>query len=497
MNEEMTSQRQATTTTLEGEGHQLLDRILTEGRLARDEATRDDGKKMLSGFIKQILDTDVSFNRNTSRMISERIASIDRLLSDQLNEIMHQSKFQQLEASWRNLQKMTITNEIGANLKVRVLNASPKELLTDFEKAAGFDQSNVFKMIYEREFGTLGGQPYGLLLSDLEFGRSPRDMELLQNLAQVAAAAHAPLIGSAAPDLFDLDSFTDLDRPHDLNRIFESSQMAKWRAFRASDESRFVALTVPRSLVRLPYGAGTRQIEEMDFTEDVDGSDHSKYLWGPSSWHLADRIMQSYSKYGWGAAIRGTESGGMVSNLPLHTFEADSGDTVVKCPTETTITDRREKELSDLGFIALCHARNTDYSVFFSGSTVHQPRKYVEDEANSNAKLSAMLPYIMAASRFAHYLKSMMRDKVGGFESRATIHRFLNTWISQYVTQDDSATQDVKARYPLREARVDVVEVAGRPGVYNAVVFLRPHFQLEELTASMRLVANLPTPAGS
>ena len=476
------------------EGQDMLERIMSEGRLARQEASRPEAQKMLSRFLEEIIDQEVTYSHNASRMISERMAMIDRIISDQLNVVMHDSKFQKLEASWRSLSKLASGAELGARLKMKVLNVSTKELLSDFEKAPGFDQSSLFKMVYEQEFGTLGGQPYGLLVGDFETGRSARDIELIQNIAQVASAAHAPFIGAASADMFDLDSFTELDQPYDLNRIFESTQMAKWASFRDSEESRFVAMTLPRVLVRVPYGEGL-SIEEMDFEENVDGSDNSKYLWTPASWALAERIMHSYSEYGWGASIRGTEAGGKVPNLPLHSFKSDSGDMVVKCPTETTITDRREKELSDLGFISLCYARNTDYSVFFSGSTVNQPKKYVEEDANANARLSAMLPYILAASRFAHYLKAIMRDKVGGFESKGSIHRFLNTWISQYVTKDDSASQTIKARYPLREGRVDVVEIPGRPGAYNAVVFLRPHFQLEELTASIRLVANLPQPA--
>lgn len=482
--------------TVVEEGDALLGRILSEGRLARDESGRSQAKQMLSQFMEQVLDKDVKFDRNTSRMINERIAAIDELMSAQLNKILHDSKFQKLEASWRNLHKLATTAELGSNLKLRVLNVSTKELASDFQKAAGFDQSNLFKKVYEREYGTLGGEPYGILTGDFEIGRNPGDIDLLRNLSEVAAAASAPLVASAAPSLFDLESFEELDRPYDLRRIFESSTMAKWQSFRASEESRFVALTLPRVLTRLPYGPDTSAVEGFDYVEDVDGTDHSKYLWGTASWSLTLRMMDSFSQYGWSSSIRGVESGGKVGNLPLHTFRSKTGEMAAKCPTEIQITDRREKELADLGFISLCHARNTDYAVFFSGATTNQPRKYVDEDANSNARLSATLPYIMAASRFAHYLKVIIRDKVGGFESQATLHQYLNEWISQYVTQDDSASAAVKARYPLREARVDVMEIPGKPGAYNAVVYLRPHYQLEEMTASLRLVANLPKAAG-
>ena len=305
--------------------------------------------------------------------------------------------------------------------------------------------------------------------------------------------AHAPFITSANPSLFDLDSFTELERPIDIAKVFETSEMAAWNSLRDSADSRYLVLTAPRTLVRQPWGAESEPVEEMDFEEDVDGQDHSKYLWGPSSWALGGLIMKSFAEYGWPSAIRGTEGGGKVANLPLHAFPSLSGAKITKCPTETTITDRREKELSDQGIVGLCHARNTDYAVVFSGATVNRPRKYVEDEANANARLSASLPYLLACARFAHYLKAIMRDKVGGFTSKAEIQNYLSTWIRQYVTADDAAPHSVKAQYPLREANVQVNEVAGKPGSYTAIAHLRPHFQLEELTASLRLVAELPS----
>ena len=329
----------------------------------------------------------------------------------------------------------------------------------------------------------------------MEFGRSNQDVQFLRDIASVAAMAHAPLIANAAPDLFDLDSFTELERPLDIGRIFESSEMGAWNSLRDSADSRYLVLTAPRTLVRQPWGPDGSVVEEMDFVEDVDGTDHDKYLWGPSSWALGGLIMKSFADYGWPSAIRGSESGGKVANLPLHSYPSLSGARISKCPTETTITDRREKELSDQGVISLCHARNTDFAVVFSGSTVNRPQKFVSEDANANARLSASLPYILACSRFAHYLKALMRDKVGGFTSRGEVSSFLNNWISQYVTSDDSASHATKARYPLREARVEVRDVPGKPGAYTAVAHLRPHFQLEELTASLRLVAELPPPA--
>ena len=470
----------------------VLGRIFEEGRLVRGEHQVESAREMLTGFLEEAAQSGARIDGTAKRAVAARIKALDGLISAQVNEVIHHRKFQKLEASWRNLDKLISENELSSTLKVRVFNAKRSEIERDFKRAPGFDQSLFFKHVYEREFGTLGGAPYSFLIGDMEFSRHPQDIQFLRDVAAVAAAAHAPFIASADPGLLDLDSFTDLDRPIDIAKIFETSEMAAWNSLRASEDSRYLALTAPRTLVRLPWGPDTVPVESMDFVEDVDGEDHSRYLWGPSSWALGGLIMQSFDEYGWPCAIRGTETGGKVSNLPLHTFTSLSGSRISKCPTETAITDRREKELSDQGIIALQHALNTDYAVVFSGSTVNRPRKYVEDEATANSRLSASLPYILATARFAHYLKSIMRDKIGGFSSRKNVEDFLNKWISQYVTSDDSASHAAKARYPLREARITVREVPGKPGAYTSVVHLRPHFQLEELTASLRLVAELP-----
>ena len=471
----------------------ILDQIFEEGRLVRDANQADMARNMLQGFLEEAAKAGTRVDGGAKRLIAERLVAIDRLITAQVNHVLHNEKFQKLEASWRNLDKLVSENELSQSLKVRVFNCSRRELERDFARAAGFDQSLFFKHVYESEFGTLGGLPYTFLIGDMEFGRSPRDIQFLRSMASVASMAHAPFIASADPRLFDLDSYTELDRPIDIAKLFATSEMAAWNSLRNSPDSRYLTLTAPRTLVRPPWGADSAPVEEMDFEEDVTGDDHTKYLWGPSSWALGGLIMKSFAEYGWASAIRGTETGGKVADLPLHTFPSLSGTRVSKCPTEIIITDRREKELSDEGIIALCHARNTDYAVVFSGSTVNRPMKYVEDDATANARLSASLPYILACSRFAHYLKAIIRDKVGGFTNRGDIESFLNKWISQYVTSDDTASHAAKARYPLREARVAVQEVPGKPGVYTAVAHLRPHFQLEELTASLRLVAELPS----
>lgn len=473
----------------------LLDRIIVQGRMARDDMQRDYARDLIGEFAGQVLDEAMTVSSDTVAMINARIARIDELLSAQLNEIMHAPEFQKLEATWRGLSYLVMNTETGTQLKLRVVHATQKELLADLEKAVEFDQSALFKMIYEEEYGTFGGHPYSLLIGDYEFGRHPQDVALLEKMSNVAAAAHAPFIAAASPRLFDMDSFTELGVPRDLAKIFESAELIKWRSFRETEDSRYVSLCLPHILMRLPYGPDTVPVEGFDFREDVSGKDHSRYLWGNAAWAMGLRITTAFAQHSWCAAIRGVEGGGMVQGLPAHTFRTDEGDVALKCPTEIAITDRREKELNDLGFIALCHCKGTDYAAFFGGATAQKFKAYNTDQANANARLSAQLPYVLAASRFAHFLKAIMRDKVGSFQSRASVEQFLNKWIAQYVLLNDDAPQAAKAKFPLREARVDVTEVPGKPGCYNATVFLRPHFQLEELTASIRLVAELPPPA--
>ncbi len=473
----------------------VLEQIMVEGKLARDEGQKAYARDLIGEFIDSVVESGSDVSNDTVAAINQKIAEIDALITDQLNEVMHHPDFQKLEASWRGLHYLVMNTETGTQLKLRLMNASKKDVLGDLEKAVEFDQSALFKQIYEEEYGTFGGFPYSCLVTDFEFGRHPQDFALMEKLAEVAAAAHAPMMASAGPRMFDMDSFTDLGTPRDLAKIFESAEMIKWRSFRDSEDSRYMVLTLPHTLMRLPYGPDTIPVEGIGFTEDVDGRDHSKYLWGSASWAMAQRVTNAFSLYGWTAAIRGVEGGGVVKGLPTHTFKTDEGDIALKCPTEIAITDRREKELSDLGFIALCHCKGTDYAAFFGGQTTQKPKKYNLDSANANAALSARLPYILAASRFAHYLKVIMRDKIGSFLTAANVEEYLNTWIANYVLLTDDAPQGTKARYPLREARVDVREIPGKPGAYNATVFLKPHFQLEELTASVRLVAELPPPA--
>ncbi|WP_255992256.1 type VI secretion system contractile sheath large subunit [Chitinolyticbacter albus] len=476
-------------------GSSLLDAIIDQSKVATNETEKGHTRDLISELVEQVLSGTVTVSKDLAASIDARVAQLDALISGQLNEIMHQPDFQKLEASWRGLKYLISESETSTQLKIKVLNVSKKDLIKDFKSSPEFDQSALFKKIYEEEYGTFGGAPYAGIVGDFEFTRHPEDFYLLEELSHVAASAHAPLISSAAPGLFGLETFADIGKPRDLAKIFDTVEYAKWKSFRESEDSRYVGLVLPHVLGRLPYGAETLPVEEFNFEEDVDGTDHHKYLWTNAAYAYAARLTDAFSQFGWLAAIRGVEGGGLVEGLPTHTFNTDDGEVALKCPTEVAITDRTEKLLSDLGFISLVHCKNTDYAAFFSGQSSQKAKSYNTDAANANARLSTQLPYIFAVSRIAHYMKSIMRDKIGSFASRQNVQDFLNTWLAQYVLLDDSASQEAKSKYPLREARVDVVEVPGKPGVYRAAAFLRPHFQLDELTISLRLVAELPKSA--
>jgi len=476
-------------------GTGLLDQIVEQGRLGKDPAARERGKSLVKEFVNQVLQGEMTVSRDTESMINARMAQIDHLISLQLNEVLHHPDFQKLESTWRGLKYMLDQSETSDMLKIKILNCGKRELLRDLQRAPEFDQSALFKKVYEEEFGVFGGAPFGALLGDYEFSKGPEDLELLEKISNVASAAHAPFIAASSPELFNMESFTNLDAPRDIAKIFDTTEYAKWKSFRQSEDSRYVALTLPHILMRLPYGKDNVQVEGFNYEEAVDGTDHSKYLWGNAAWALGARLTSSFAQFSWCASIRGVEGGGLVEGLPAHTFRTDEGDVALKCPTEIAISDRREKELADQGFAPLVHCKGTDYAAFFSVQSAQKPKLYDKEAANANARLSAQLPYILAVSRFAHYLKAMMRDKIGSFMSRTECERFFNQWIINNVTPDDSASASVKASHPLREASVEVSEVPGKPGVYRAVAFLRPHFQLDELSVSLRLVAELPASA--
>jgi type VI secretion system protein ImpC len=495
--------------------------LATELALPPEQATA-----LLSPFVAQLNLYFVASNpdiadqivrarrRGAIAVIDELVTLIDQKLSDALSSIMHCDSFKAMEATWRGLHYLVMNTETSTMLKLRVFNASKDELRKDMMKAVEFDQSVLFKLIYEAEYGTFGGNPYSLLVGDYAIGNTGDDIDFITKMSEVAAAAHAPFIAQASQELFQLSGFDKLDKPRDLKKIFEGEELVGWRAFREMEDARYVTLVLPRALLRLPYGTpakrNTTPCDGINFDEHVGGTgattvysisgepfsypepEPTHFLWGNPAYLLAERITNAFSLYSWTAAIRGVEGGGLVEGLPSYTYTSSSGSVELFCPTEVSITDRREKELNDLGFISLCHCKGTGKAAFFGGQTTNQPKKYFSDSANANAKISALLPYMLAASRFAHYIKVIMREKIGSFMTRGNVEAFLNAWISNYVLLDDNASQEAKAGYPLREANVVVTDVPGEPGSYRATVFLKPHFQLEELTTSIRLVANLP-----
>src|SRR5271166_1792637 len=476
----------------------LLDQILTNTKQTEPDRAQD----LVKNLVEQALSGTVTFDKNLTRTFDRAIAAIDQKLSTQLNAIMHDPKFLKLEGTWRGLNYLVMNSETGTALKIRVLNATKRDLTRDLTKAVEFDQSQLFKKIYENEFGTPGGEPYGALIGDYEWSNHPDDVETLRLISNIAAGAFAPFISAAGAGMFGFDDWTELSKPRDIAKIFDTAEYAKWRSFRDSEDSRFVNLVMPRVLARLPYGAATKPIEEFNFEEapKADGGvakamGHHDYVWSNAAYVMGARLTDAFAKYGFCTAIRGAEGGGKVENLPSHIFTSDDGDMDAKCPTEIAITDRREFELSNQGFLPLCHYKNTDYSVFFGAQTVQKPKKYDRPEATANAAISARLPYIMASSRFAHYLKVMARDKIGSFMEASDCERWLNRWITNYVNGNENAGQEMKARFPLREARVEVKEIPGKPGSYNAIAYLRPRLQMEELTTSLRMVARIPAAA--
>lgn len=480
----------ATTTTQEAPS--LLDQVITATRpQSEKEAARI--KDYFRQFLDQVVKPGHVVSKDVETNIKFWIGEIDKKLSSQLNEVMHHPDFQRLEGTWRGLHYLVHQSETGENLKIRVLNVSKRDLFKDLEKAVEFDQSAMFKKVYEEEYGQLGGEPYGMLVGDYEFSRHPEDISLLKMVSNVAAASHAPFVTAAHSKLFNMERFTELATPRDLAKIFQSVEYASWKSFRESEDSRYVSLTLPHVLGRLPYGQEFKRVDEFNFEEFVDGKDHDKYLWMNAAWAYAARITDAYAKYGWMARTRGVEGGGKVEGLPVHTFPTDDGDVAMKCPTEIAISDRREFELSNLGFLPLLHSKNRDFAVFMGAQSAQKPKTYFDPAANANAELSAKFNYILCVSRFAHYLKVMARDKIGSFMEVDECQRWLNDWIMNYViATPETAGDETKAKKPLADARVEVRAVKGKPGWYEAVAYLRPHFQLETLTTSMRLVAEVP-----
>ncbi len=434
------------------------------------------------------------------KTIEGMIAAIDKKLTEQINLIMHHDDFTKLEGAWRGLHHLINNTETDETLKIRVMNISKNDLHKTLKRYKGtaWDQSPIFKKVYEEEFGQLGGSPYGCLVGDYHFDHSPPDVELLAEMAKVSAAAHAPFIAGASPSTMQMDSWGELANPRDLTKIFQSAEYAGWRSLRESEDSRYIGLAMPRFLARLPYGSKTNPVEAFDFEEEVEGKDHNRYVWANSAYAMATNITRAFKLYGWTTTIRGVESGGAVANLPVHSFPTDDGGVDMKCPTEIAISDRREAELAKNGFMPLVHRKNSDFAAFIGAQSLQKPAEYDDPDATANANLAARLPYLFASSRFAHYLKCMVRDKVGSFATAKSMQTELNNWIGNFVDANPETSSDAtKARKPLAGAEVIVEEVEGNPGMYTSRFFLRPHYQLEGMNISLRLVSKMPSSKGA
>lgn len=478
-------------------GDSLLDQVLSQTAYDTPEQAKD----VITELVKQCTSGLVKWDKNTMRTVERAIEQIDQKVSIQLAAIMHTPEFQKLEGTWRGLSHLVFNSETGKSLKIRALNVSKKELHKDLANASEFDQSKTFKKMYENEFGQAGGEPFGAMIGDFEFSKHPDDIETLELMSSVAAAAFCPFISAASPKLFGFEDFTELSGPRDLGTIFEDLEYTKWNSLRESDDSRFTTLVMPRVLSRLPYGAATNPSEGFNFEEVELGKDgkpkaipHDHYAWMNAAYVMGAKLTEAYAKNGWCTAIRGVENGGKVEGLPAHVFTTDDGDTDLKCPTEVAITDRREGELGRLGFLPLAHFARTDYSVFFGAQTLQQPKDYGPRNTNAteNAQISARLPYVMATSRIAHFLKVIARDKIGAFMEASDCQDFLTNWIKDYICVDSNPSAEMKAKFPLAEARIEVEEIPGSAGSYQAVAHLRPWLQMEELTTSLRMVARIP-----
>jgi type VI secretion system protein ImpC len=491
-NAQTETQTGATATAEAGEFASLLNK---EFKPKTDQA-RDAVVQAVRTLAEQALVNTQIISADAYKTIESIIAQLDAKLTEQVNLIMHHPDFQQIEGAWRGLHYLVNNTETDEMLKIRVMNISKKDLGRTLRryKGTGWDQSPFHKRLYEEEYGQFGGEPFGCLVGDYHFDHSPQDVEMLAELAKNAAAAHCPFITGAAPTVMQMDTWQELANPRDLTKIFGNTEYASWRSLRESEDSRYLGLTMPRFLARLPYGAKTSPVDEFDFEEDTGSADHRKYAWANSAYAMATNINRSFKYYGWCTSIRGVESGGIVEDLPVHTFPSDDGGVDMKCPTEIAISDRREAELAKNGFMPLIHRKNSDLAAFIGAQSLQKPQEYDDPDATANANLAARLPYLFACCRFAHYLKCIVRDKIGSFKERDDMEKWLNSWIMKYVDGDPrNSSQAIKARKPLAAAEVTVEEVEGNPGYYTSKFFLRPHYQLEGLTVSLRLVSKLPS----
>jgi type VI secretion system protein ImpC len=483
----------STVDTIEANEFDLL--LKKEFKPKTDEA-KEAVERAVRTLAEQALADTKLIGSDVVKSISAIIAQLDKKLTEQINLILHHEDFQKLEGAWRGLSYLVKNTETDEMLKIRFMNITKSELGKTLKRFKGtaWDQSPLFKKIYEAEYGQFGGEPFGCLVGDYYFDQTPPDVELLGEMAQVAAAAHAPFIAGASPTVMQMGTWQELANPRDLTKIFTTPEYASWRSLREAEDSRYLGLALPRFLARLPYGAKTDPVEEFDFEEDTSGADHTRYTWANSAYAMAVNINRSFKLYGWCSRIRGVESGGSVEGLPVHTFPTDDGGVDMKCPTEIAISDRREAELAKNGFMPLLHRKNSDFAAFIGAQSMQKPFEYDDPDATANANLSARLPYLFACCRFAHYLKCIVRDKIGSFKEREDMQRWLNNWIMNYVDGDPAnSSESTKAMRPLAAAEVQVEEVEGNPGYYTSRFYLRPHYQLEGLTVSLRLVSKLPS----
>lgn len=489
-------------TQLEGvtfEGNELASLLQKEFKPKTDEA-KSAVEQAVQTLAAQALSQTKLIGSDVVKSIEAMVAEIDKKLSEQINLILHHADFQKLEGAWRGLHYMVNNTETDEHLKIRVMNISKQDLGKTLKRYKGtaWDQSPIFKRVYEEEYGQFGGEPFGCMVGDYHFDHSPPDVELLGEMAKVCAAAHMPFISGASPTTMQMETWQELANPRDLTKIFTTPEYAAWRSLRESDDARYIGLAMPRFLSRLPYGSRTNPVEEFDFEEDTGSADHNKYTWANAAYAMATNINRSFKEFGWCSRIRGIESGGAVEGLPAHTFPTDDGGVDMKCPTEIAISDRREAELAKNGFMPLVHRKNSDFAAFIGAQSLQKPAEYDDPDATANANLAARLPYLFATCRFAHYLKCIVRDKVGSFKERDDMQVWLQNWIMQYVDGDPAhSSESTKARKPLAAAEVVVEEVEGNPGYYTSKFFLRPHYQLEGLTVSLRLVSKLPSVKGA
>jgi type VI secretion system protein ImpC len=477
------------------EGSELTILLQKEFKPKSDEA-KGAVEQAVRTLAEQALANTKIIGNDVVKSIESMVAELDRKLSEQVNLILHHPDFQQLEGAWRGLHYLVNNTETDEQLKIRFMNISKNDLGKTLKRYKGtsWDQSPLFKQIYEAEYGQFGGEPFGCFVGDYHFSHNPQDVELLGEMSKIGAAAHCPFIAGASPTLMQMDSWQELANPRDLTKIFTTPEYAAWRSLRESDDARYLGLAMPRYLARLPYGSKTNPVEEFDFEEDTGAADHSKYTWANAAYAMATNITRSFKMYGWCSRIRGIESGGAVEGLPVHSFPTDDGGVDMKCPTEIAISDRREAELAKNGFMPLVHRKNSDFAAFIGAQSLQKPAEYDDPDATANANLAARLPYLFSCCRFAHYLKCIVRDKVGSFKERHDMQNWLQDWIMNYVDGDPAnSSESTKAMKPLAAAEVVVEEVEGNPGYYTSKFFLRPHYQLEGLTVSLRLVSKLPS----